>query len=208
MTVPQIVAELNRCGEKSATGRPHTMHTISWIRWKNAIPGPSLKRPEELTVQELAVRLGVQPGPVYYWVKRGMIEGRRLNNGAPVWITINESTLKELRDRVSRSKKMRKQPDVQKLAEQGAYEVTVPTLEDKVLQRAVVMILEPLYEQQFLDSSYGFRPGRSAHQALDALWQRIMPLSQCWLIGLDPLSWTHHCHKARCSTCRRKARDI
>ena len=120
MTVPQIVAELNRCGEKSATGRPHTMHTISWIRWKYKIPAPSLKRPEELTVQELAARLGVQPGPVYYWVKRGMIEGRRLNNGAPVWITINESTLKELRDRVSRSKKMRKQPDVQKLAEQGA----------------------------------------------------------------------------------------
>jgi retron-type reverse transcriptase len=47
------------------------------------------------------------------------------------------------------------------------------------------MILEPLYEPQFLDSSYGFRPGRSAHQALDALWQRIMPLSQCWLIELD-----------------------
>jgi len=63
--------------------------------------------------------------------------------------------------------------------------IGIPTLEDKVLQRAVVMILEPLYEQQFLDSSYGFRPGRSAHQALDALWQRIMPLSQCWLIELD-----------------------
>jgi RNA-directed DNA polymerase len=63
--------------------------------------------------------------------------------------------------------------------------IGIPTLEDKVLQRAVVMILEPLYEQQFSDSSYGFRPGRSAHQALDALWQRIMPLSQCWLIELD-----------------------
>jgi hypothetical protein len=120
MSDPQIVAELNRCGEKSATGRSHTKHTISWIRWKYKSPSPSHKRPEELTVQELAVRLGVQPGPVYYWVKRGMIEGRRLNNGAPVWITINESTLKELRDRVSRSKKMRKQPDVQKLAERGA----------------------------------------------------------------------------------------
>jgi retron-type reverse transcriptase len=40
--------------------------------------------------------------------------------------------------------------------------IGIPTLEDKVLQRAVVMILEPLYEQQFLDASYGFRPGRSA----------------------------------------------
>ena len=38
----------------------------------------------------------------------------------------------------------------------------IPTLEDKLLQRAVVMLLEPIYEQDFLDCSYGFRPGRSA----------------------------------------------
>ena len=38
----------------------------------------------------------------------------------------------------------------------------IPTLEDKVLQRAVVMLLEPIYEQDFLDCSYGFRPGRSS----------------------------------------------
>jgi len=42
----------------------------------------------------------------------------------------------------------------------------IPTLEDKLLQRAVVMLLEPIYEQDFLDCSYGFRPGRSAHDAL------------------------------------------
>src|SRR3974390_2985669 len=52
----------------------------------------------------------------------------------------------------------------------------IPTFEDKVLQRAVVMVLEPLYEQDFLDCSYGFRPGRSAHQALDAVWQQTMAL--------------------------------
>ena len=44
----------------------------------------------------------------------------------------------------------------------------VPTFEDKVLQRAVAMVLEAVYEQEFLDCSYGFRPGRSAQQALDA----------------------------------------
>jgi RNA-directed DNA polymerase len=49
--------------------------------------------------------------------------------------------------------------------------IGIPTFEDKVLQRAVVMVLEPLYEQDFYDCSYGFRPGRSAHQALEALWQ-------------------------------------
>src|SRR5712691_11321411 len=61
----------------------------------------------------------------------------------------------------------------------------IPTLEDKILQRAVVMALEPIYEQDFLDCSYGFRPGRSAHQALAALWQQVMDLGGCWLVEVD-----------------------
>jgi retron-type reverse transcriptase len=47
--------------------------------------------------------------------------------------------------------------------------IGIPTLEDKVLQRAVLMLLEPLYEKEFIQGSYGFRPGRSQHQALGAL---------------------------------------
>jgi RNA-directed DNA polymerase len=50
----------------------------------------------------------------------------------------------------------------------------IPTLEDKVLQRAVVMLLEPIYEQDFLDCSYGFRPRRSAHQALATFRDQAM----------------------------------
>jgi RNA-directed DNA polymerase len=61
----------------------------------------------------------------------------------------------------------------------------IPTLEDKVLQRAVVMALEPIYEQDFRDCSYGFRPGRSAHQALQALWQQVMDLGGCCLVEVD-----------------------
>ena len=63
--------------------------------------------------------------------------------------------------------------------------IGIPTLEDKVLQRAIVMVLEPIYEQDFLDCSYGFRPGRSAHQALDALWKQTMGLGGCWLVEVD-----------------------
>lgn len=50
--------------------------------------------------------------------------------------------------------------------------IGIPTLEDKVLQRAIVMLLEPIYEHDFLPCSYGFRPGKSAHQALEAIWQQ------------------------------------
>ncbi len=61
----------------------------------------------------------------------------------------------------------------------------IPTFEDKVAQRAVVMLLEPIYEQDFLDCSYGFRPGRSAHQALDRLWKDIMQRGGRWILDLD-----------------------
>jgi group II intron reverse transcriptase/maturase len=65
------------------------------------------------------------------------------------------------------------------------YAAIVPTLEDKVLQRAIVMLLEPVYEQDFLDCSYGFRPGRSAHQALDSLRQQTMNYQVGWILEVD-----------------------
>lgn len=52
--------------------------------------------------------------------------------------------------------------------------IGIPTLEDKILQRAVVMLLEPIYERDFHDCSYGFRPRRSAHDALDSLSKQTM----------------------------------
>jgi group II intron reverse transcriptase/maturase len=61
----------------------------------------------------------------------------------------------------------------------------IPTFEDKVLQRAVVMVLEAVYEQDFLDCSYGFRPGRSAHQALDALHDAATWIAGGWMVELD-----------------------
>jgi RNA-directed DNA polymerase len=56
---------------------------------------------------------------------------------------------------------------------------------DKVAQRAVVMLLEPIYEQTFLDCSYGFRPARSAHQALQAVRRAIMERGGRWVLDVD-----------------------
>jgi RNA-directed DNA polymerase len=61
----------------------------------------------------------------------------------------------------------------------------IPTFEDKVLQRAVAMLLEAVYEQDFLDCSYGFRPGRSAHQALGALRDALMEMGGGWVLEVD-----------------------
>ena len=65
------------------------------------------------------------------------------------------------------------------------YEATVPTFEDKVLQRAVAMVLEAVYEQSFLDCSYGFRPGRSAHQALQRVRNQAMEMAGKWVLEVD-----------------------
>jgi group II intron reverse transcriptase/maturase len=61
----------------------------------------------------------------------------------------------------------------------------IPTFEDKIAQRAVSMLLEPLYEQDFKDCSYGFRKGRSAHQALRALRNHVMDSGVRWVIDVD-----------------------
>lgn len=63
--------------------------------------------------------------------------------------------------------------------------IGIPTFEDKVLQRAVAMVLEAVFEQDFLDCSYGFRPGRSQHQALDTLWRQMMSMGGGWILEVD-----------------------
>lgn len=66
----------------------------------------------------------------------------------------------------------------------GLRPLGIPTLEDKILQRAVKMLIEPIYEQEFYDCSYGFRVGKSAHQALEQLWENAMDTNG-WIIDLD-----------------------
>jgi RNA-directed DNA polymerase len=61
----------------------------------------------------------------------------------------------------------------------------IPTFEDKVLQRAVLMVLEPIYEQDFLACSYGFRPRRSAHDALHALYEQATKMCGGWILEID-----------------------
>jgi len=63
--------------------------------------------------------------------------------------------------------------------------IGIPTFEDKVLQRAVAMVLEAVYEQDFLDCSYAFRPERSAHQAIRKLWEGVMSMGGGWVVEAD-----------------------
>jgi hypothetical protein len=61
----------------------------------------------------------------------------------------------------------------------------IAALEDKIVQRAVGKVLNQIYEEDFLGFSYGFRPGRSQHAALDALWVGIMRKKVSWVLDAD-----------------------
>jgi len=63
--------------------------------------------------------------------------------------------------------------------------IGIPTFEDKILQKSVAMVLEAVYEQEFLPCSYGFRPGRGAHDALSALWTETMAMGGGWVLEAD-----------------------
>ena len=67
----------------------------------------------------------------------------------------------------------------------GERPLGIVAIEDKIVQMAVVMILTPIYEAEFLGFSYGFRPGRSQHDALDALAYGLKSRSIAWVLDAD-----------------------
>ena len=63
--------------------------------------------------------------------------------------------------------------------------ISIPSLEDKIVQKAMGEVLNAIYEQDFLECSYGFRPGRGPHQALDEVGRVICTKPTSWILELD-----------------------
>jgi RNA-directed DNA polymerase len=98
-----------------------------------------------------------------------------------------EENLRDLADRVKRGA-YRAKP-VRRVyipkADGRQRPLGVTALEDKLLQRALVEVLNAIYETDFLGFSYGFRPGRSPHHALDALYAGVLTKKVNWVLDLD-----------------------
>jgi RNA-directed DNA polymerase len=107
--------------------------------------------------------------------------------GAEEYANAIESNLKALHERLREGKY--RAPPVRRVwipkAQGGERPIGVPTYEDKIVQRAVVMVLEAVYEQDFLECSYGFRPNRSAHEAVSAVREAVMSTRGAWVIDAD-----------------------
>ena len=78
-----------------------------------------------------------------------------------------------------------KRVEIPKPGSRETRPIGIPTTEDKILQKAIQMLLSPVYEEEFYEFSFGFRAGKSAHQGLAYIWKKIMDNNIQWIIDLD-----------------------
>lgn len=125
----------------------------------------------------------------------------RLRNGAAVGVDgitkeqygqDLQNNLRDLHERL-RTKRYRHQPirrvHIPKEKQGQTRPIGISTTEDKVVQSALREVLEAIYEQDFLDCSYGFRPGRSAHDAVRALTRAVDVGEANWILEIDIASF-------------------
>lgn len=103
-----------------------------------------------------------------------------------------QGKLRDLHERL-KSKRYRHQPilrvHIPKEKKGQSRPIGISATEDKVVQNALREVLEAVYEQDFLDCSYGFRPGRSAHDAVRALTRAVDEGEANWILEFDVVSF-------------------
>lgn len=102
----EIADQFNHEGQLSAKGQPYTVKIIQWIRCRYRIPPAELKKPEELTVRQVAARFGTSDQVVYYWIEHKVIGTRRVGPGMPHWITLSGTEEQQLREWVRNSRRI------------------------------------------------------------------------------------------------------
>jgi len=113
------------------------------------------------------------------------------------WKEYGEHLEENLRDLVARMKAKRYKPLPARRVyipkdEHSQRPLGLPALEDKIVQKGIALILEAIYEADFLDCSYGFRPGRGCHQALDAVDKTIMTQPINHVVDADLKAYLDH----------------
>jgi len=113
----ELAHELNRRGLVTGLRRPFDEAAVRWVRFAYRIPSPPLLAPNELSVRDLAARLGVREGVVYYWIERNQLAARR-GPGKRLCVPFSPEVEKACRERIDRSSRIA--PRTQASAVRGA----------------------------------------------------------------------------------------
>ncbi len=108
LTNGQIIEACNAQGMLSPTGKPFTRGSVGWIRYRHRIPGPQAEG--QLSVAQVATRLGISTHVIYYWIERGVLPASKPAPGWPWRITLSPGTEQQLRERIRRSGHLRRAP--------------------------------------------------------------------------------------------------
>ncbi len=103
----EIANHFNQQGIKTNKANPFTVGSIKWIRYKHKIPAPDLRRPGDLTVNDVMEKFTVSRHVVYYWIDRNIVDARKPKPGRPFLLSINASKEKELIEWVNNSKRIK-----------------------------------------------------------------------------------------------------
>jgi excisionase family DNA binding protein len=103
-TNEELLAELQAAGLRTGTGRPFDLKSVRWLRWRYETPSPPRQLPQdgELTVKEVAERLGISDGAIYYWISHGQLEARR-DRANRLYIPFGPEVERACRERVANS---------------------------------------------------------------------------------------------------------
>ena len=178
-----------RAGTEGNTGQPHTRRTQSRGSVSQGLDrvrqAAKARKKERFTAlfHHLTVDLLKE---AYYWLKRGAAPGV----DGLTWKEYEqdlEANVVDLHARLHRGV-YRALPSKRKYIEKTdgrQRPLGIAALEDKIVQRALVEVLNAIYEEGFLGFSYGFRPGRSQHDCLDALAAGIIRMKVNWILDAD-----------------------
>src|ERR1700738_1551529 len=189
----------NRARRDPAEGREASRVENRWPdTWEGALDPPNLPTNRQRIANLARTKRGTALSSLHHvidldWMKEAYRLTRK--DGAPGidgvtaadYATNLEANLLDLLGRIKSGRY--KAPPVRRTyipkVDGSLRPLGIPTFEDKVAQRAIVMVLEAVYEQDFLPCSFGFRPGRSAHQALQSLHTAIMSQRLRWGLDID-----------------------